>query len=63
MSDPLLTDRLGAVLDALERIPDRFDGIEAPTDFLATKQGVDRMDAICMVLIAAGEALKQIDRK
>lgn len=63
MSDSLLTERLSAILDALERIPDRFDGIETPADFLATKKGIDRMDGICMVLIAVGEALKQIDRK
>jgi len=64
MSDPsALIDHLEEVLEALERIPGRFEGIETPADFLAGKEGLNRMDAICMVLIAAGEAFKQIDRK
>jgi uncharacterized protein with HEPN domain len=58
----LLIERLTILLEALERIPRRFAGIKTPNDFLATDAGVDRMDAICMILIAAGEELKSIDR-
>lgn len=32
-------------------------------NFRASAQGIDRMDAICMILIAAGEEFKNIDRK
>ena len=59
----LLAERLEAVLEALERIPRRFEGISHPEDFRASAQGIDRMDAICMILIAAGEEFKKIDRK
>ena len=64
MSDPqALRLHLMQVLDALERIPRRFSGVDEAEDFLASDQGVDRLDAICMMLIAVGEAFKQIDRK
>ncbi len=58
----LLVERLMTLLQALERIPRRFAGIATPDDFLASDAGIDRMDAICMILIAAGEELKSIDR-
>ena len=64
MSDQeVLIERLEDVLELLERIPRRFRGIARPADFQATDEGVDRMDAICMILIAAGEEFKKIDRK
>ena len=62
--DPmLLRDRLTSVLEALQRIPRRFSGIDSPKDFYAHDEGIDRMDAICMVLIAVGEEFKAIDRR
>lgn len=64
MYDPdLMIERLTRVLEALERIPARFAGIESPSDFADTPAGVEKMDSICMVLIAVGEELKTIDRK
>ena len=59
----LLVDRLKTLLEALQRIPRRFAQIAAPDDFHASDAGIDRMDAICMILIAAGEELKNLDRK
>lgn len=59
----LLIERLTSILEALERIPRRFDGIVSPDDFLASESGIDKMDAICMILIAVGEEIKDIDRK
>ena len=64
MYDPeLLVEKLSTLLEALERIPRRFAAIATPADFYASDAGIDRMDAICMILIAAGEELKNIDRK
>lgn len=51
------------MLEALERIPLRTADIGSPAEFLATETGRDRLDAVCMILIAVGEAVKQIDRK
>lgn len=47
---------------ALHRIERRFSVIASPDDFLATDDGIDRLDAICMMLIAIGESLKNLDR-
>lgn len=58
----LLIERLESILEALERIPRRFAGINSPEAFRATDEGIDRMDAICMILIAVGEELKAVDR-
>ncbi len=64
MSDAnLLVERLQSVLTALERIPRRCAGISQPSDFLTSDAGIDSMDAICMILIAAGEEFKNIDRQ
>jgi uncharacterized protein with HEPN domain len=59
----LLIERLASILEALERIPRRFADIKTPADFSDSAAGVDRMDAICMILIAVGEEFKAIDRK
>lgn len=64
MSDAsLVAERLQDMLEALERIPRRFSGISAPEDFFDSPEGQDRLDAICMVLIAVGEGFKQVDRQ
>lgn len=59
---PLL-ERLQDILIALERIPRRFAGIDSAAAFLQSEEGLDRLDSICMILVAAGEALKQVDKK
>lgn len=59
----LLVERLTSILEALERIPRRFAGIRTPSDFAASEAGIDRMDAISMILVAVGEEFKAIDRK
>ena len=64
MSDAnLLLERLQTILAALGRIPRRCAGISQPSDFLASDAGIDRMDGICMILIAVGEEFKKIDRQ
>ena len=63
MSDPGLPGEiLRQILDALYRIERRFSVITSPNDFLATDEGTDRLDAICMMLIAIGESLKNLDK-
>ncbi len=64
MFDPsLLRERLESVLEALQRIPRRLANVASAAAFVESEEGRDRLDAICMILIAAGEAFKQIDRK
>lgn len=59
----LLAERLTGILEILERIPRRFAEIRSPSDFTDSEAGIDRMDAICMILIAVGEEFKAIDRR
>ncbi len=61
--DDLLLDRLTQILEALERIPRRFENIASPQDFYSTEQGLEHLDSICMVLLAVGESFKQINQK
>jgi uncharacterized protein with HEPN domain len=59
----LIVEKLKTIREALARIPRRFAGISQPEDFTSSDAGIDRMDAICMILIAVGEEFKNIDRK
>jgi len=56
-----IIEKLENILMALEHIPRRFAEIEFPTDFRKDDEGIDRLDAICMSLIAVGESFKKID--
>lgn len=42
---------LSQILEASERIRRRFSVIQSPDDFLKSDDGIDRLDAICMMLI------------
>jgi uncharacterized protein with HEPN domain len=53
---------LEQVVEALERIPPRVESIETAAEFSRTAENRDRLDAICMTLIACGEAVKRVDR-
>lgn len=59
----LLQERLEAILEALERVPRRFATIRSPQDFVASEEGREHLDSICMVLLSVGEAFRQIDEK
>ncbi len=53
---------LSQILEASERIKRRFAAIQSPDDFLKSDDGIDRLDAICMMLITIGESLKYLDK-
>ncbi len=40
----------------------RFKPIKSPDDFMDTEEGLEKLDAICMQLIAIGESLKNLDK-
>lgn len=64
MSDGgVIAEQLEQVQEAFGSIPRRFQGIEKAEDFVNSPEGEDRLDAICMILIAVGEAFKRIDRR
>lgn len=58
----LVNEILNQILEATSRIERRFLTISSSDDFLATDDGIDKLDAICMMLIAIGESLKNLDK-
>ena len=58
----LVIEILEQILTASSRIERRFVDISKPDDFLVSEKGVDKLDAICMMLIAIGENLKNLDK-
>ena len=58
----LVNEILSQVLTAANRIERRCEGILKPDEFLVSDAGIDKLDAICMMLIAIGESLKNLDR-
>lgn len=58
----LVNSSLLKINTAIERILERSETILSPDDFLNTSSGVERMESICMLLIAIGESVKRIDK-
>jgi uncharacterized protein with HEPN domain len=58
----LVIEILRQIQEAGKRIERRFSPVRHPDDFLTTDEGLDRLDAICMMLIAIGESLKNLDK-
>lgn len=58
----MLLEVLHQTLDAVKRIMKRFEPVESVCFFTDTTEGMEKLDAICMLLIAVGESLKNIDK-
>lgn len=58
----LIQSILRKIQKALETILQRAETIHTSNDFLTTPNGVERLESICMLLIAIGESVKQIDK-
>lgn len=64
MFDAELADEiLNQILAAARRIERRFAPIDQPDDFLKSDEGLDRLDAIAMMLITIGESLKNLEKQ
>ncbi|MCD4758006.1 MAG: DUF86 domain-containing protein [Arcobacteraceae bacterium] len=50
------------VLNAIEIVQKRFEVVDNIDYFTDTPQGMEKLDSICMQLIAIGESLKNIDK-
>lgn len=48
--------------EALEKIRSRSEQIHSADDFTDSPSGMEKLDSICMLFIAIGEALKNIDK-
>ncbi len=58
----LITEIIGQITDATEKILKRFNSIKRVDDFYESEEGLIKLDSICMLLIAIGESLKNIDK-
>ena len=58
----LVLEVLRQIEEASAKIIVRFQTIRQVADFTDSPAGVDKMDAICMMLIVIGESLKNLDK-
>jgi len=58
----LVLEQIDKVDEAIRRIERRFQGVSSAADFTGSDAGLDRLDAIAMMLIAIGENVKRIDK-
>lgn len=58
----LVIDILRQISNAIETIQKRFEPIKSVNDFTDTPEGMEKLDSICMLLIAIGESIKNIDK-
>jgi len=58
----LVIETLQQIAAASMRIEKRFKTIQSSDDFSSSDEKTDKLDAICMMLIAIGESLKKIDK-
>lgn len=63
MRDRELTlEILRQIHESAQKVVQRFQTISKPNDFTDTSAGIEKMDAICMMLIVIGESLKKLDK-
>lgn len=58
----LALDILYDIQSAIERLQERTERIHTIDDFLGSSEGMILLDATCMLLIAIGESLKNLDK-
>ena len=58
----LVLSILTQIDDALEKIASRAARIRSADDFTDSPVGMEKLDGICMLFMAIGEALKNVDR-
>lgn len=58
----LVLDILEQIIEAIEVVQERCKFATCENDFMDTKEGQEKLDSICMKLIAVGESLKNIDK-
>ncbi len=53
---------LGQIYQAAQTILKRFEPVKTVNDFTDSPAGMEKLDSVCMLLIAIGEALKNLDK-
>ncbi len=58
----LTVELLEQIQNAAQTILDRFAPVKTVSDFTNSPAGLEKLDSICMQLIALGETLKKLDK-
>jgi uncharacterized protein with HEPN domain len=58
----LVKEILSQIQTAIETIKFRFKPVDSVDYFLDTPEGQEKLDSLCMLFIAIGESLKNIDK-
>ncbi len=58
----LAIEILRQIYQSTQKIIARFKPINTPEDFTGSETGMEKLDAICMQMIAIGENLKNLDK-
>ena len=58
----LVAEILKQILTSVSRIQRRMKAIGSAEDFLRTERNLEKLDTICMQLIALGESIKNLDK-
>jgi uncharacterized protein with HEPN domain len=58
----LIKNILDQMILSCKRIEKRFSTIQTINDFLDSEEGIEKLDAICMQIIALGESVKNLDK-
>jgi len=61
-NDDLVKEVLNQIFTATETIQKRIKTIKCPDDFLKNGRSLEKLDALCMQLIAVGESIKNLDK-
>ena len=58
----LVIEILRQIYQAAQTILERFQPVKTVSDFTDSPAGMEKLDSLCMLLIAIGEALKNLDK-
>lgn len=58
----LVLEILRQIYQAAQTILKRFQPVKTVSDFVDSPAGMEKLDSLCMLLIAIGEALKNLDK-
>lgn len=58
----MVAEILRQIFDATQKVLARFEPIKEADDFTGSAEGMEKLDAICMQILAIGESLKKIDK-
>ena len=61
-NEPLVKEILSQIEVAIGTIKFRFESVDSIDYFLDTPVGQEKLDSLCMLFIAIGESLKNIDK-